>query len=76
MKIKSAIWFSLLQYPFHLGIVYGIDEQTKERKAYIGRAHGVSPEADMKHIAENGAKINPAMLREVLNYLENSPPPD
>lgn len=77
MKIAGATWFTMFGGKL-LGIVYG---ETPEgvRKAYLGTApnEGEQPglgspdeAGDAQFIAENGAKVMPAELRRLADYLE------
>lgn len=52
MTILGYCWFSGVD---NVGIVYGIDNITNEKKAYIGIAVGLNEDADINHIAEYGA---------------------
>ncbi len=64
MKILKANWFTPMGNTL-IGIVYGEDEVTKEKKAYIGIGNGYDEKEDSEHIAETGAKF-PADVAEKL----------
>jgi len=69
MNILFTEWFSTSTMSF--GIVVGEDTVTKQKKAYIGACQpSGNPASDSKHIAEYGAKIFPATLRNLLKKLE------
>lgn len=57
MKILNAIWFTEHGSSRPIGIILGIDENTKEHKAFIGTGNGVSEEIDAGYIASHGAKF-------------------
>ena len=57
MKINGAMWFTQMGNTKLIGIVFGIDENTGEKKAYIGSADGFDEKADTKNIATTGAKL-------------------
>jgi len=48
-----------------IGFVAGIDAVTKEKKIYAGVGNGISANDDIKHIAENGSKVN---AQDMLNF--------
>ena len=70
MKILKAWWFSPMMTP-HFGVVVGVDEITKEKKAYIGPADGLDEESDTRDIAARGAKLRRADLEEILEAMKD-----
>jgi hypothetical protein len=69
MKIQDAIWFTEMGTPRPIGIIYGEDEVTGEKKAYIGTGHGFNEHADTQHIAKYGAKLTLETVKQLLGYL-------
>jgi hypothetical protein len=67
MKVKGAYWFSGMN--FHIGIVVGEDEFTKEHKGYISTVPGLNEAEDMQHIADLGSPVSPAVMAEIGRYL-------
>lgn len=68
MKIIDSIWFSSFTHPT-IGIVFGQDEITGERKAYIGIGGGVDEARDDEHIAKTGAPFRAEVARIILERL-------
>jgi len=61
VKIENVNWFTTATHL--IGIVYGVDEITKEKKAYIGAidvADVRDEKTDAQCIAGYGAKYKPA----------------
>jgi len=71
MRIQNAIWFTELGGQC-IGIVYGEDEITGERKAYIGTGYGEDEGLDVRIICANGAKFHQLAAEEIINYLQGT----
>lgn len=73
MKVKDVIWFT--QIPIGtsqscIGIVYGTDDHTGERKAYMASVTGNNEHTDTLDVIQFGAKVLPyqaEMLNDFLN---------
>ena len=72
MKILDTIWFTELGKEEPIGIVIGEDENTGEKKAYIGTGNGFEEGSDTISIAERGAKVSPQILKFILKRLEGN----
>ena len=70
MKIIRTIWFSGM-YGF-CGIVLGETEIEGERRAYLGVHPGRDEGADTRMIAEGGARIQPAVAKEISDFLNST----
>lgn len=71
MKIINTMWFTPWGSYDIIGIVIGLDEQTGEKKAYIGFGNRLNQELDAKHIAKTGAKLTKETLAELTKWLED-----
>lgn len=71
MRIIDAIWFS--SFTGTMGIVV-IENETGERKAYIGHAAGLNERDDMQHIADHGAPIYAETLRRIADKIDKAIP--
>jgi hypothetical protein len=69
MKITNTAWYNTNQSHM-IGIVMGLDEVTGEPKAYIGLGDGVDEQADINHIASNGAKLTKEMVKNISKHFE------
>ena len=67
MKIIHDIWFNNMLGV--VGIVVGEDENTGERKAYVGMATGYDLQDDIKLVAEVGGKFPLARAEELCALL-------
>jgi hypothetical protein len=63
IKVKDSIWFNTI------GIVYG-ENETGERKAYIGEGEGYNKKDDEVFIAQYGMPIYESGLKTLLDYLK------
>lgn len=68
MKVNNATWFTQMGNTSCIGIVFGTDENTGEEKTYIGCGDGFDEQADMKHIANTGAKLTKEDLQRFIDY--------
>ena len=66
MKINDVFWFTPATGEC-IGIVYGTDDVTGERKAYIGVGNGINEEEDIALIAKTGAKFILGVYMSPLN---------
>lgn len=71
VKIVNAVWFSQSNTTDAVGIVFAIDEITKEPKVYIGIGNGISEELDSKTIASFGSKLSRGVASEILEFLNS-----
>jgi len=67
MKITGTIWFTTTNGV--VGIVFGVDEVTGKKKAYIGTAPGSDEESDAWSIAEWGVPFGLAMAKDIVQRL-------
>lgn len=57
IHVLGVMWFTESSSEKPIGIVFGVDVITKEKKAYIGTGYGVSSAQDKEHILKFGAKF-------------------
>ena len=69
MKVIDTIWFSDLDGP--VGIVIVEDFVTQQRRAYIGRAGGLSHDADAQRILASGSRFHFATAMQIAHALAN-----
>ena len=67
MKITGTLWFTGGNGT--VGIVFGVDEVTRKKKAYIGSASGTNEENDAQSIAEHGARLYLYAAKEIVRML-------
>lgn len=72
MIIKGVVWFT--QIPTEpmitcFGVVYGHNKVSGEAMAYIGAVNGTNEEADVLDIAHCGARLHPAQIKELNDFL-------
>lgn len=70
MKIERVYWFTGDE---SIGIVVGKDQITGERKGYISTVRGRDEDEDKEYIAACGQRIQPAVMRQIADYLEAKP---
>ncbi|MBA7716799.1 hypothetical protein ES703_125877 [subsurface metagenome] len=68
MKVIDITWFTGMKGC--VGIVIGEDENTGERKAFIGAANGRNENADAKAIIDWGTRLSVAVLQDIIKKLE------
>ncbi len=73
MKIIAATWFTPSTGEC-IGIVFGIDEITGEKKAYIGIGEGNDEGIDVDLIARNGAKFHEKHLAAIQDHFKTHTP--
>jgi hypothetical protein len=66
---KKPYWFS--GYFGTIGIVTGEDENTGEKKAYIGTAAGFNEDADTDYIAQQGSPVAASLVYEIAKDLKS-----
>jgi len=69
MKVTNATWFTQMGVTQPIGIVFGEDEATGEKKAYIGAGYGNEEDQDCQHIARTGAKLSLEMAKHIVEGL-------
>jgi hypothetical protein len=57
MIIIRSIWFNEMGSARPIGLVIGLDEVTREPKAYIGTGSGFDQKSDEIRISQYGAKF-------------------
>lgn len=67
MKVEGVIWFTTFEKAF--GVVYGEDEHTKQRKAYISVVSGIDEAKDIEKILQYGTKVMPDQAKQLSEYL-------
>lgn len=67
MKVEGVIWFTTQEKAF--GIVYGEDEHTTQRKAYIACVSGIDEQKDIEKILQYGTKVMPEQSQQLNEYL-------
>lgn len=70
MKIQDVLWVTTAKGEC-IGIVYGEDEVTNVRKAYIGIGGGDNETEDVESIASLGGKILFEDLEKIADYLKS-----
>lgn len=65
MKFLGVKWFTTMQGT--IGIVYGEDEVTGDKKAYIDTVPGFDEGTDIHKIQENGAKFPAEIAEQLIN---------
>lgn len=69
MKASGSKWFSARQGPT-FGIVYGENEETKCRQAFIGQATPRTLRSeDEENIISTGAKVSSQDMLDIFNFL-------
>jgi len=68
MKVIDTIWFTGMNGC--VGIVIGEDENTGERKAFIGTANGRNENADAEAITAWGIRLSVVVLHDKIKKLE------
>ena len=68
MKVIDTTWFTGAKGC--VGIVIGEDENTGERKAFIGVANGRNGNADAEAISAWGIRLSVAVLQDIIKKLE------
>lgn len=69
MKVLKTVWFAQNGSSYPIGIVMGVGD-VGEKKAYIGTAVGHDKEQDVKHIAQNGAKLTEEMCSDLFGFFK------
>lgn len=67
MKTEGVIWFTTQEKAF--GIVYGEDNYTGQRKAYIACVSGLDEQKDIEKILQYGTKVLPEQAKQLSEYL-------
>ncbi len=67
MKIEGVQWFTATTAT--IGIVWGEEEFTGERQAFISQVFGINEKTDAKWVAEYGARILPQQMETIVKYL-------
>ena len=70
MKITNASWFTQMGELKPIGIVFGVDEITGDKKAYIGVGDGVDESTDVNNIFLTGAKIHISQANIIIEHLK------
>lgn len=70
MKITGSFWFTSFDMVGCVGIVFGEDEVTGAKKAYIGTEPGGDQQSDERRIAEHGAKLTEEMAENIYNIFQ------
>lgn len=68
MIVKGTIWFTTGSQT--VGIVYGQDEFTAERKAYIKKVIGEDEQEDIEDICNRGCRILPIEVKELNDFFQ------
>lgn len=71
MRITRTFWFTQSGGPC-IGIVIGEDENTGEKKAYVGTADGIDEELDAKSISRYGGKLNEHTVQQIAAALSET----
>ncbi len=71
MIITAHYWLNA--GPHCILIVVGKDDRTREAKAYIGVASGLSQDADVQHVVSHGAKFHACYASEISDALNPKP---
>lgn len=67
-RIIDSVWITSLDLVGCIGIVV-IENDTGDRKAYVGWGDGYSEERDAERIARDGGKITAEILEHVVDLL-------
>ena len=65
--IKNVIWFTNMKGTIGIALT---ENEVGEKKAYISAVSGLDQELDAVHVAQNGSKLLPSMVKEILNHLD------
>ena len=68
MKVIDTIWFGNITGC--AGIVIAEDDNTGERKAYLGVGRGENEKVDINRILQYGTKLSAQQLRVIVSQLE------
>lgn len=68
MKVMKTVWFPIKNSNMVVGIVVAL---TANLNAYIGIGKGGNEEDDIANIINQGIKIRPSQLRDILKFLES-----
>lgn len=72
-RVVDTIWFT--NRDGTIGIVIAEDDQTLERRAFIGRGQGASPVSDVGMILDWGSTFSPAYADTILRLLKKEDKP-